>query len=316
MSTLSRRRFISIAAASLASSSVFAFASKSAAKPNEWRGRVLGADASIKLYGSSKHGEPALQEALREVERLERQLSIYDPLSALSHLNRVGNLDASKHQAEALFDLTSLANLVHQNTEGLFDPTVQPLFEIHTKYGGNPERAALQEAISRVGLEHVKASALGEIRFLKPHMSMTFNGVGQGYITDKVRSVLDSYGFRNSLINIGEYSAGERVAKIGIADANGEIFDVAQLKNQAIATSSPSAYLFPDGTSHILHPSGTRHDPYWDTVSVVAGDAAIADAYSTALALTRDGRLAKKLVKKKLIERVFLKSKNGKILKI
>ena len=118
------------------------------------------------------------------------------------------------------------------------------------------------------------------------------------------------------LINIGEYSAGTRPAKIGIADAQGDVFDIAVLHNQAIATSSPSTYLFPDGTSHILHPDGSKKAAIWDSVSVVAKNAMLADGYSTALTLAADEALAEKLIAKSIVQKIILKNTNGHISRI
>ena len=36
-------------------------------------------------------------------------------------------------------------------------------------------------------------------------MSITLNGIAQGYITDKVTEILANFGISNTLVNMGEY---------------------------------------------------------------------------------------------------------------
>jgi len=147
-------------------------------------------------------------------------------------------------------------------------------------------------------------------------MALTFNGIAQGFATDKVRQILDVYGFTQSLVNIGEYSAGDRNVRIGIADATGQVFEVTELRNQAIATSSPAGYRFTDGSGHILHPQSPPTDPLWDTVSVTADEAVFADAYSTALVLSPNLNLARELKEQKRVNGVVMRGRTGAVTRI
>ena len=313
MANLSRRRFLTLSVATSAAALVPARLMAQTKAPIIWTGIVLGADASIKIYGDEAKAHLAIKSALSVIKEHETQLSIYDPSSSLSRLNKSGKLDLHEEQDSSLYQLTLQSKIINQNTDGLFDPTIQPLFEIYAKNKGYPSKVDLEKAKALIGIDKVETSNAAHLKFQQKGMALTFNGIAQGFITDKVRQSLNRSGYDHALINIGEYSAGTRPAKIGIADAHGSVFDIAVLRNQAIATSSPSTYLFPDGTSHILHPSGSKRPAIWDTVSVVAENAMLADGYSTALALAADEALAEKLVARGIVKKVILKNTNGHI---
>ncbi len=314
MTNFNRRRFIKITAATstaaLIPQSVY---SSAASEPVVWSGIVLGAEASIKVYGNKSDTQTAINAALKIIKKHEKQLSIYNPNSSISRLNQHSFLELQRDDGPSISSLVEQSKLINQFTDGLFDPTIQPLFEVYAKAQGYPAQINLEKAKALVGIIKVDTSITNQISFAQKGMALTLNGIAQGFITDQVRQELDLFGYKHALINIGEYSAGDENALIGIADAEGEVFDIATIRNQAIATSSPSGYSFPDGTSHIFHPDGKKHIAKWDTVSVIAKYATHADGYSTALALTRDTKLAQRLVTDQIIQRVILKDINGEV---
>ena len=58
-------------------------------------------------------------------------------------------------------------------------------------------------------------------------VAMTLNGIAQGYITDHVKQILAEHGYKDTIVNMGEYNAGDGLARIGIAGSDGNVFDVA-----------------------------------------------------------------------------------------
>jgi len=298
MSVINRRRFLAITAASMALPHI------ALSSPVEWRDYAFGAEVSVKLYGAVENASAALNEIKQTLVDLEKQFSLYDPGSRLSSLNHNGSLVMSDDFAQ----LVNLADIAHQRTNGLFDPTVQAIFE--AKLQGATDLNAVPVGWSRVRFNEDR------IRLPKLGMALTFNGIAQGFATDKVRQILDVYGFTQSLVNIGEYSAGDRNARIGIADATGQVFEVTELRNQAIATSSPAGYRFTDGSGHILHPQSPPTDPLWDTVSVTADEAVFADAYSTALVLSPNLNLARELKEQKRVNGVVMRGRTGAVTRI
>lgn len=268
---------------------------------HSWRGQALGAHATIRLVGAPETlALQAMAEVEREIARLESIFSLYRPESALMRLNRAGSLEEPPQE---LLEVLSLAASVHRRTEGLFDPTVQPLFVLLAEHfaGGNrrpPAGAAVETALRKVGFDGVRFDA-GSIAFARPGMALTLNGIAQGYITDRVAALLRARGFSNVLADIGEISAigngpGGGGWRVGISDGEDGIADTLSLRDRAIATSmARGTTLDAQGRiGHILHPRKGIAPAARARVTVVDASAAVADAYSTAAILMDDRQLA------------------------
>src|SRR5437899_3251120 len=78
------------------------------------------------------HGEnevslrAAAEEALAEIERVDAQLSLYNPASELSHINARA-ARAQVRVEPTLFRLLQRARQLSRETDGAFDITVAPL---------------------------------------------------------------------------------------------------------------------------------------------------------------------------------------------
>ena len=260
---INRRRFLAISAAALAT--------PAAAQPTKWHGYALGAEVSLTFDASPDVAEPAIARIRAELERCEALFSLYRPNSDLSRLNRSGHLKAP---APEMLALLRACDRAYRQTDGRFDPTVQPLWQAAAQNGD------LDAARKALGWDRVRISR--DLIALDPGQALTLNGIAQGYATDLVTEVLRQAGWRNVLVNIGEYYAAGRNWTLGVSDPQFGMVQTRTLKDQAIATSSPGALRLDGGTFHVLNPK-TVQPPVWSTVCVQAKDAASADALSTAL---------------------------------
>lgn len=266
---ITRRRFIAIAAASTMANPLHA------SGPARWTGRALGAEASVEL-----HGMPAelLDDIPGELERLEGLFSLHDPTSALCQLNRRMHLEPP----EAFSELVSLSDTFHTATGGLFDPTVQSVWSAVAE-GRNREVG--QKA---VGWSRVAQSQHG--LHLASGQALTFNGIAQGYATDRIARRLRAAGARKVLVNIGEIVGIGGPWRIGLSDPEIGIYGWHSLSNGAMATSSPAASHMPDGEEHLIHPVSGRR-ALWSSVTVEAADATTADALSTAFCFAQQAEI-------------------------
>lgn len=259
--TVTRRRFLAIAAAFVGSPAL--------AQHHNWQGFALGAEVSITLTGPAELARPILDQAKGLIKDVEAAFSLYDPSSDLSRLNRTKQLNPSQQ----FQTLMTLADAAYHSTDGLFDPTVQPLWQALADGG------ATDKALENIGWERVEFTP-NRIS-LEPDQALTFNGIAQGYATDLVAELLDANGFETALINIGEFRSTGGAWRLGLKDAQYGLLGQRTLTLGAIATSDTSTS--PLGESgHILHPTAR---PQWSSVSVEADTAAWADALSTALTL-------------------------------
>lgn len=290
MAELSRRRFVTITAVAAALAGRRARAAEVQPQLRQWRGIALGAEATITLA----HPEPLpiIEAAEAEISRLEAIFSLYRTDSALSRLNADGRLDNPPFE---LLDCLSWCSTIHTATRGLFDPTIQPLWATYAEHhsqGRAPTAAAIAQALTRTGWRNVRYDPTA-VTFTEPGMALTLNGIAQGFIADRVATLLQARGLTDILVNTGESRAvGGHPAggdwQIRLAQGDRLLDVTAPLRDAALATSSPLGTTFDaqGGAGHILDPrTGQPAPPTWQLVSITAPAATLADALSTAMCL-------------------------------
>ncbi|MBP2562379.1 thiamine biosynthesis lipoprotein [Neorhizobium galegae] len=278
---ITRRRLITISAAF---AMLPAAAHASMRTSRLWTGQALGARASIRI--DHPDGEAISRRVMAEINRLEDILSLYRPNSSLATLNREGQLASPPFE---LLECMSLAGGVHAATGGRFDPTIQPLWALWAEaaaQGKRPEARAIEQARRNVGWHMVELDVAGIT--LKHGMALSLNGVGQGYVADRVAALLEAEGLNNILIDTGELRALGGQPEGGGWPVFLKTGEALKLRQRALASSAPLGTTFDDGGKygHILDPAtGMPTLVGWDTVSISAPSAAVADALATAACL-------------------------------
>ena len=300
-----RRRFIAIAAAA-AGLPLAAFpAGAAGARPHRWSGIALGARAEIVLHDpDAARARRLIARCVAEIDRLEDVFSLYRPESALCRLNRAGRLTAPPLELVALL---AEARFFSERTGGAFDITVQPLWRLYAAHfarpgahASGPGEAARARAQALVGYTAIAIDG-PEIRFARPGMAVTLNGIAQGYITDRVATLLQDAGMTDVLLDIGEARAlgrhpDGRPWRVGLrraAEPETVVRTIA-LAESAVATSAGIASPFDSSGCHhhLFDPATGRPARTAGQVSVIAPSATMADALSTALAVSPAARVA------------------------
>lgn len=284
---MNRRRFLSITAAAMTLPQM-------ARAEILWQGVALGADASLRLSGPTDRAEAALEGVQSLLDRVEATFSLYRS-SELTRLNRTGVISPS----DWFRQVVDLSGTLHSQTNGAFDPSVQPLW--HALEAGQTADP------SHLGWGKVQT---GSRITLLPGQALTFNGIAQGFATDLVRTHLANHGFDHALINIGEYAALGGPFRLGIGDPEAGLLADWHITGGALAVSSPGATLVA-GRPHIQHPRG--RPPLWATVAVQADSAAVADGLSTALVFLSRSQIATVKAARPDIRRVALVDAAGNL---
>ncbi|MGH1578646.1 FAD:protein FMN transferase [Planktotalea sp.] len=288
--TLTRRRFLKIAAASAAL--------PSAAHAEIWQGHAFGAEVSITIRGEHAQVQSGLSQARAALRDIESLFSLFDPKSALSHLNRNGVLLAPDPQ---LLAVMRAADRAYHLTSGLFDPSVQQLWR------GIAQHRNPTDYFETIGWDRVKFDA--QQVTLDAGQALTFNGIAQGYATDQVSDILIAHGFSDVLVNIGEHRGIGGSWRLGIHDPKHGHMGSRTLNDGAIATSSPLAT--PVGkVGHIVH---AKAHPQWSTVSVEAPTATLADSMSTAMVMAPREQI-QEIIRESDVTRVTLIDFNGDLI--
>jgi thiamine biosynthesis lipoprotein len=256
----------------------------------QWRDRpLLGMGTTLSLrvaHHDPAQAERALDAVVATIRHVEAQMSLFDPDSALSRLNRDGVLHDPHPD---LLEILRIAQDVSARSHGTFDVTVQPLwqvFEAAQRAQGLPASAAVLQARARVGWQALEISPR-RIRFMKPGMAITLNGIAQGYAADLVRRQLHACGIQHALINTGEWAAlGQPDARhdwtLGIANPRDENMLITSLlmDGRSIATSADNQTTFSSDykNHHIFDPRTGYSPPELASVTVAAPSCVLADA--------------------------------------
>ena len=296
-SVMTRRRFITFVAAA-AGMPLLLRVGGAQARPVRWDGTALGAPASIQLYHTNEaQARAAVAAGLDELKRLEAIFSVYLSDSSISMLNRDGVLENAPTDFIAMLTRAlSLAKI----SDGVYDPTVQPLWKTYFRHftASNPAPAGpaphdISAALALVDWRSVEVDVeRRRVSFARPGMGLTLNSGAQGYITDRVADVLRAHGFDRMLVDMGEPRAlsakpDGSAWRIGIANpANpGSSITTLEVVDKCVATSGGYGTLFDSAGAftHILDTRTGRTAPAMLGVSVVADTGIAADGLSTAM---------------------------------
>ena len=227
----------------------------------------------------ARHVEAA-RTALDEVDAIEDALTWFRDTSEVSRVNR-GAASAPVAIGPSLFALLSLCRELHAATGGAFDPATTALSRCWGFLDRRPRLPTAEEieaARARSGLDKVTADGLSRtVRFAVPGVELNFGAVGKGWALDRVAATLRVRGVFRALLTAGGSShrgwggdAWELALRPG-----GEDLGLLRLRDAALGTSAA-------GEQPILDPRTGWPAEGVRSASVVASEAAVADALSTA----------------------------------
>jgi len=233
----------------------------------------------------------AMDAALAELREVEAVLSLYRPDSAVCRLNREGVLSRPH---PFLVEVLRKAQKLSELSDGAFDVTVQPLWELYAaarKAGRVPEAAEIETARRKVDWRKVEVDP-DRIRLGERGMAITPNALAQGFAADRVLATLRSHSIRHALVNTGEIGAMGRKENgepwtLGIQHPRRPEAYAAlvKLSECCMATSGDYATAFSNDLlrHHIFDPATGNSPQELASVTVVASSGLDADGASTAV---------------------------------
>ena len=285
---VTRRRFLTISAAATLLSGV-------RYDEYRWAGRALGAETSLVFRAPKDMAEDTISSVLALVERFENTFSIYRTASEISALNQAADVKPSK----LFFELADYVDEIHRNSNGYFDPTIQSVW-------GQTHDLTNDQRWQNVTLNRDRIA-------LPENTKISFNGIAQGFLTDLIAAHLSAHGFKDVLVNFGEFKGIGGPWNVGLQQPNG--LKSIKLNNTAIATSSPDAMRQSDGNSHMINPFGNE-DIEYKSVSVEHRSAMIADALSTAFVFMSPDKIQNVISKNYPNSRVHLITKDEQMISL
>lgn len=269
--------------------------------------RAMACEFEVRFNaGQYAHDTETALEVLDLVETLEGQMSVFCETSEVCRINRTAAREPVEVEPR-LFKLLELAMRLHGETQGAFDLTAGPLWEVWgfaRRAGAVPGEAQLAEALQRVGGHLVELDPQDHtIRFTRQGVQLNLGSIGKGHALDRCAEKLLQAGVADFLLHGGQSSVLARGSQretqneppdthsggwsVGLRHPlrpNRRLAEI-RLRDRALATSGSRAQSFVHRGrryGHILDPRSGRPAEGVLSATVIAPGAALADALSTA----------------------------------
>jgi thiamine biosynthesis lipoprotein len=257
--------------------------------------RAMACRFEITLAGRDGSFVPAARAALDEIDCLEAELSVFRETSIISELNRSAAREptAAPHH---VVDLLAHCQRLHEDTGGAFDITTTPLsrcWGFIRRQGRVPDLVEIDAARACVGLDRVQLdSHTCSVAYERSGIELNLGAIGKGYALDRAGAGMRAAGVahallsagRSSLLALGGRGDGWTIDLVSPLLAGRPIATL-QLRNAAVGTSGAGEqFVIADGRryGHVIDPRTGWPAQGVLSATVVASDAATADAVSTA----------------------------------
>lgn len=241
--------------------------------------------------------EQNIDVVIAEIGRIENLISDWKPTSQVSEVNQNAGIRPVKVDRE-VFELTQRALRFSEITNGGFDISFAAMDKIW-KFDGSmtemPSAEAIKKSVEKVGYKNIVLDSLNSTIFLKlKGMKIGFGALGEGYATDKCRTMMLAKGIEAGIINgSGDMSTWGKQPngkpwKIGITNPfdTDKLVAVVPINNGAVTTSgSYEKFVVFNGKrySHIINPATGMPVTGLCSVTVFGPNAETANGLSTSL---------------------------------
>jgi thiamine biosynthesis lipoprotein len=260
-------------------------------------GNALGTTYSVNYYAQQDQNIKPKFDSIFQV--INQSLSTYIPNSVISKLNSGIQAEVDNH----FKNVFKAAKIIHQNTEGYFDPSTGILVNA---YGFGPERynmemspKVIDSLMNFVGFNQFKLDG----NYVKTDLNsfyLDFNAIAKGYAVDVLSDFLKNKNIKHFFIEVGgevvahgQDLENNKIWNFGIEtpDENNtsrQLSYAVSIENKALATSGNYRKFKIDSSSgqkyvHTINPkTGEAKKSDVLSASVVAENCMIADAYATA----------------------------------
>jgi len=274
--------------------------------------KAMSTEFEILISGDDQeYARQAADAAFREIDRMERLLSRYDPGSDIGQINLLkpgGTVRVTADTMECI--LTAL--WVYNETGGAFDATIGPLINCWRDKEGHarqPSDSEIERARQITGMERLTIDpdhfSIGWKDLptdwegghgISQGFEIDLGGIGKGFSIDKAAEVLDDWSIRNALINGGTST----VLALGTAPNQNDGWvlgiggpwgkkcgmDHVVLKDLALSGSGKEVK-----GEHIIDPQTGRPTKTHIAAWAICPSAAVSDALSTAFMIMHKNQI-------------------------
>lgn len=237
-----------------------------------------------------------IEKAVAEIRRIESLLTTFNEESQTALINRNAGFRPVAVDHE-VFSLIQRSIKISQLTQGAFDLSYgsidKSLWNFDTNMTALPNTETAKKSVRLINYRNIVLDEKLRTVFLKEKgMRIGFGGIGKGYAADRAKSLLQSLGVMNGVVN----ASGDLVTSgcqpngepwtVGIADPSTrtKAFSYLNISNAAIATSgSYEKFVLLNGRrySHTIDPKTGLPVSGVQSVSIICPSAELADAMAT-----------------------------------
>lgn len=288
-------------------------------KITEISGSTMGTTYAVKVSDHVPSVDNLKFQIDRILEKVNKQMSTYDPESEISKLNKSAKNTPVKI-SDWFFEVLNFSVELAKITEGHYDPTIGPLVNLWG-FGPDgikkvPKEDEIKKIKSYVGYQKlILNSATKEVTKTNDKVYVDLSSSAKGFGVDKVSELLQMNNLNNHMVEIG----GE-IKVSGFKDSNKKpwviaiekpvegkraVQEIIELKDKSVATSGNYRNNYKEGGesySHTIDPkSGKPVKSILLSVSVFSKSCMEADAWATALMALGDKK-AQQMVKEKNLD--------------
>lgn len=258
---------------------------------------LMGTYMEIRAIG--RKAPQALDAIFARLVEIEDRMTKNNEASEIAAINQQAGL-AAVAVSDDTFTVIERALHYAELTQGKFDPTIQPiveLWQIGTPQARVPGEAEIKAKLPMVNYEAIEVNRSNStVRLNQAGMGLDLGGIAKGYAADEAVRILQEYGVKKALINLGGnlYAVGtnpnNQPWRIGIQDPEddrNQFIAVIEAEDQTLVTSGAyERFLEHNGITyhHILDPE-TGYPAASDllSVTIVTSNSMDADALSTSV---------------------------------
>ncbi|PTY36704.1 hypothetical protein BGP77_05280 [Saccharospirillum sp. MSK14-1] len=287
-------------------------------------GYSMGTSYSVKLVTTVAEAERLDGTVRSRLDAVNQSMSTYLPRSDVSRFNDAGVgdwVDVSPLTTEVV----ALALMIAEASDGAFDPTIAPLVDLwgfgpQPRPNQAPSQPQIEQLLDQVGWSAIDLDETGNRLRKQAPRELDLSGIAKGFAVDQVADALAQAGIEAYLVEVGGElrfagtKPGGEPWRVGIETPESgarSAYRILEVTEGAMATSGDYRNYYEEAGvrySHTLDPSNgrpIRHSLV--SVTVLADDCALSDAYATAM-LVKGASLARQLAQQQglavmLIER-------------
>lgn len=282
-------------------SSVFLVSCTAQDPIEKFSGPAQGSTYNISYWSEQPVNRAALQQQVDvELARIDKLMSNYRPDSVIEAFNSQQSTAAFEVGSE-LVELVQIAREISSQSQGCYDLTVKPLFELwgfKADKFNQPTTEQITQTLAQVGM--AKITEAGPSMLSKQHAEMRIDvsSIAQGYTVGRLALLLEQAGVNNYLVEVGGElqvrgkKPEQQPWKVAIekplpgAQSLQKIITVQQDEPLAVMTSGTYRHYFDANGQRFSHVLDARvgKPVQHQTVSttVLIADPTYADAWSTA----------------------------------